>query len=305
MVQCQVLVARGEVYSSNEELEDFSTERLRFVLLPFYLAELYQMISDDKRGSHLASAKNNLRQFLDEMMRLRLMVEADARVWKRECKPVADGNQRREEKMERGRREMQNKKKLREIRQRMQEAEKRGVEVDTVIDDDLMREAVMTEIQLAVRTALDSWELILQEEPLLERQRLMQAQTDKWKQHEKKDEPIVSKPVTVDLPPGYEKQLGKHGEITIKRATLQDQVFRPGYNMATVSIEEAGERDYQEAMERQARQKLSEQQREADAEDDDDNTIKYDSVTVYKDRDWDAFKDDNPTGSGNTTGNLG
>jgi hypothetical protein len=63
----------------------------------------------------------------------------------------------------------------------------------------------------------------------------------------------------VDLPAGYNQQKGKHGELVIskapeptqlidvfgKRETFQNQVFRPGYNMATMSIEEAGEIDYQ------------------------------------------------------------
>ena len=87
------------------------------------------------------------------------------------------------------------------------------------------------------------------------------------------------------------------------RAELEKQVFRPGYNMATMSVEEAGERDYQEMLERTEREKASAARKAA--EPDEDDATHYDTVTVYKDRSWDAFKDDNPTGSGNTTGNLG
>jgi hypothetical protein len=41
------------------------------------------------------------------------------------------------------------------------------------------------------------------------------------------------------------------------------------------------------------------------AEPDEDDIVHYDTVTVYKDRDWDAFVDANPKGSGNTMANLG
>lgn len=121
--------------------------------------------------------------------------------------------------------------------------------------------------------------------------------------------------------------MGAAGQVTIAkmpvlREQLESRVFRPGYNMPTMSIEEAGEIDYQEMLERTEREKqaaarkvwlpvcrfffscLKMKKKKAE-EPDEDHVGHYDSVTVYKDRDWDAFKDDNPTGSGNTTGNLG
>lgn len=200
------------------------------------------------------------------------------------------------------------KKKLQHIRQQLAENAAAGVDNDKGIDEDLFRECVVLEIQLACKGALEGLDLIEQELPLVERQeqlkKLEDAKTGRWKEQEAVPAPQpANKPITVDLPPGYVQSTGPMGGITITRSTLADQVFRPGFNMATVSIEEAGERDYQEMMQRQAREAASAAQRAA--EPDEDNVLHYDTVTVYKDRDWDAFVDDNPKGAGNSMANLG
>lgn len=332
MLQCQVFVSKGEVYSPNEPLEEFSAERLRFVLVPYYLAELSQLVVDDKRAAHLLRAKENFKLFLDDLERLGLLVEADGKVWKRGGVAPKDGKQRVEEKQERARREMANKKRLREVRAKLDENEKAGVDSDKGIDEELFRESVLLTIQLAIKGALDGLDLIEQELPLVERmeqmKKLEQAKSSQWKAadadrnaQQQQDRP-PPKPITVDLPPGYLQQVHSSGAITITKAPVvessalqaaaglqvqrtdfQRGVFRPGYNMATMSIEEAGEIDYQEMLQRQEREKRSAAEKEK--EPDEDDTDHYDRVTVYKDRDWDKFKDDNPTGSGNTTGNLG
>jgi hypothetical protein len=54
-----------------------------------------------------------------------LLNKTDEEIWMRGIIPK-DAKLRREEKMERGRREMSNKKQLREIRKRIEENEKKG-----------------------------------------------------------------------------------------------------------------------------------------------------------------------------------
>lgn len=310
---CSVHVARGDVYSANESLDEFSADRLRFVLVPFYLAELLQLQNEPgKRADNLLRARQQLKQFLDDLERLGLLAEPDLKVWKRGGTPPKDANARREEKLERGRRELANKKRLREIRARLKENEARGNEADTGIDEEMFRESVLLEIQGAVAKAFEWLDLIDQELPLVERmeqmKKLEQAKAGKNWAEPKKEERKATEPVKVDLPPGYSQTVGPAGQITIAklpvlREQLESRVFQPGYNMATMSIEEAGERDYQEMLERTEREKQS-AARKAE-EPDEDNAAFYDSVTVYKDRDWDTFKDENPTGCGNTMANLG
>lgn len=170
---CSVHIARGDVYSANEALEEFSAERLRFILVPFYLSELMQLLNDSKRGDNLLRAKQQLKTFLDDVERLGLLTEADQKVWKRGGTPPKDANARREEKLERGRRELANTKRLREIRARMKDNEKRGHESDAGIDEEMFRESVLLEVQAAVAKSFEWMDLIDQELPLVERMEQM------------------------------------------------------------------------------------------------------------------------------------
>jgi hypothetical protein len=45
--------------------------------------------------------------------------------------------------------------------------------------------------------------------------------------------------------------------MPVLREQFENRVFQPGYNMATMSIEEAGEIDYMEMLERTEREKQS------------------------------------------------
>jgi hypothetical protein len=128
----------------------------------------------------------------------------------------------------------------------------------------MFRESVLLEIQGAVAKAFEWLDLIDQELPLVERmeqmKKLEQAKAGKNWAEPKKEERKATEPVKVDLPPGYSQTVGPAGQITIAklpvlREQLESRVFQPGYNMATMSIEEAGERDYQEMLERTEREK--------------------------------------------------
>jgi len=79
---------------------------------------------------------------------------------------------------------------------------------------------------------------------------------------------------------------------------LRDNAFAPGWNLPTVSIEQANQIDYEEALKREARQDRTQTRQNLVKEYDDDQG--NDQEEVYKQRDFDAFKDDNPRGSGNT-----
>jgi immunoglobulin-binding protein 1 len=313
LLQCQVHVLRGEVFSANETLEEFSAERLRFVLVPFLLAEVEQLVQDDKRHAHILRSKTQLTQFMDQVERLGLLGEGDKKTWKRGGKPPQDPAARRDEKLERGRREMANKKRLREINAKMKENEAKGADSDVGIDEELFRESVLLEIQVAVKNSLEWIDLIDQELPLAEKmehhRKLEQASAGKmWAEPKREEKPPTPNPIKIELPPGYTQTPGPGGTVTIDKArqlpqgllpavagtqreAFERQVFRPGFNMATMSVEEAGERDYQELLERTEREKAAAALRAE--EPDEDDATHYDRVTVYKDRDWDAFKDEN------------
>ena len=213
----QIFIARGDVYSSNEALDEFSAERLRFVLVPYYLAELSQLIADDKRASHLMRAKDQFTHFLDEVERLGLLDEKDRPLYERQGAPARDPARRREEKLDGGRRKMANQKRLREIRKRMEENEKQGKDSDVGIDEELFRESVLLEIQVAINAALDGLDLIAQELPLVERMEQMKKleaakQGTRWEgKKEDAKKPTETKPLKIDLPAGYTSKVGPAG----------------------------------------------------------------------------------------------
>jgi immunoglobulin-binding protein 1 len=87
--------------------------------------------------------------------------------------------------------------------------------------------------------------------------------------------------------------------ITDPKQFVKDNVFKPSWNLPTVSIEQAAEIDYQEMLQRESRQKAAEKKKAQKAVkefgDDDDE-----AEELKKTREFDNFKDENPRGSGNT-----
>jgi len=84
--------------------------------------------------------------------------------------------------------------------------------------------------------------------------------------------------------------------INDTRQFMKDNAFRPGWNMPTVSLEQAAEIDYQEMLGREARQKEAEKKKSQKMV----KEWEEDEAELKKERDFDEFKDDNPKGSGNT-----
>jgi hypothetical protein len=81
-----------------------------------------------------------------------------------------------------------------------------------------------------------------------------------------------------------------------KRQEMIDGVFRPFHRLPTMTLDEFAETEIAEARERQAREKEAEAAKAAiDSEDEEEVDRR-----TYKARSWDAFKDDNPKGWGNT-----
>jgi immunoglobulin-binding protein 1 len=91
--------------------------------------------------------------------------------------------------------------------------------------------------------------------------------------------------------------LSKNGKLlrnfvlVSKRDELKSQVFRPGHNLPTMSIEEYLDRE----MERGNFLSGGTDPKEKIPGDDDESV----DAATYKARQWDAFRDDNPRGWGN------
>lgn len=82
------------------------------------------------------------------------------------------------------------------------------------------------------------------------------------------------------------------------RDVIAREVFRPSHILPTMTIEEAGEMEYREMVERQVREA---ERRVARANEEAAMTEEEkEDREVAKARSWDEFKDDNPFGHGNS-----
>jgi len=101
------------------------------------------------------------------------------------------------------------------------------------------------------------------------------------------------------LPPPEPRPPSQPLVITDPKKFIRDNAFKPGWNLPTVSVEEANYMDYQEMLQRETRQKESERKKSQklikEFGDDDDE-----AEELQKTRDFDEYKDQNPRGSGNT-----
>lgn len=102
------------------------------------------------------------------------------------------------------------------------------------------------------------------------------------------------------------------GQLLFKKEQVKANVFKPGWNQPTMSLDELAEREVAQAKARDEAQSRAEASRASqprryeqlvkDGLDDDDDLV---DASAPLDRAWDDFKDANPRGSGNKRGDVG
>jgi hypothetical protein len=102
------------------------------------------------------------------------------------------------------------------------------------------------------------------------------------------------------------------GQIQLKREEIQSSVFRPGWNLPTMTLAEYGETEMSRAREREERQKQTEfeglrkpRRYEQLVKDGAEDNADFVDASARLDREWDDWKDANPKGSGNRMGDVG
>lgn len=175
--QCEDMISKLGLFSSNETKDDISTANLKYLLVPYYLAELTEKVSLEDRIQIVKASQAKLKEFLS-------FCEAMELVPQEELESVAQGGSnsfadKRARKIARFKRQRAAESKLLEIKERR---ERRGrstraaalstpVEAgeEDVLDDDgeEEREAWLTTISLAICKALDFLEMLKKEEEML------------------------------------------------------------------------------------------------------------------------------------------
>ncbi|KAK4273880.1 hypothetical protein QN277_017191 [Acacia crassicarpa] len=175
--KCEDMINKLGLFSANETKDDISTTSLKYILVPFYLAELTEKIAQDDRIQILKASQAKLKDFLSFCEAMELVPQDELESYKQgPPKSVAD---QRARKIARFKCQRAAESKLLEIKERK---ERRGrstkaaalstpVEVgeEEVLGDDgeEEREAWLTTISLAIYKALDLLEMLKKEEEML------------------------------------------------------------------------------------------------------------------------------------------
>ncbi|XP_039687607.1 PP2A regulatory subunit TAP46 isoform X2 [Medicago truncatula] len=175
--KCENMVNRLGLFSANETKEDISTTDLKYILVPYYLAELTEKIAHDDRIPILKASQAKLKEFISFCEAMELVPKEELESYMQGVpKAVAD---QRAKKIARFKRQKAAESKLLEINERK---ERRGrstkaaalstpVEAgeEEQLDDDgeEEREAWNTSISLAICKAFDLLEMIKKEEEML------------------------------------------------------------------------------------------------------------------------------------------
>ncbi|XP_049372634.1 PP2A regulatory subunit TAP46 [Solanum verrucosum] len=183
---CEEMIGKLGLFSLNETKDDISTANLKYILVPYYLAELTEKNAEDDRIEVLKVSQAKLKEFISFCETMELVPED-------EIETSTQGGSsssvdRRAKKIARFKRQRAAESKLLELKERR---ERRGrstkaaalsspVETgeDDMFDDDgeEEREAWLTTISLALCKAFDLLEMLKREEEILSAVREKQLQ---------------------------------------------------------------------------------------------------------------------------------
>ncbi|KAL4859751.1 PP2A regulatory subunit TAP46 [Chlorella vulgaris] len=293
------------LFSANEDLEDLATADIKYLLIPFYRAEVLSHTHGDDpsvRLAALSSASQHYRTFLHHCRQYGLLsppAAALAAVALRQGQggsssssgPAMDAASMRQNKIEKFKREKFIKGRLEELEQR-QATEGQGAGEGSG-DEEEQREVWMLQADLAALQAAEGLSSMQQEVDILKHAAsIPEEQRERQRQQRQQSGP----------PPDLLRQLqaaaGSLGGVGGKRGVLAGEVFRPSHVLPTMSIEQFGEVEYRRMLEQQQREaatKERQERRQAERGADD-----IEEEELYRQRAMDEFKDDNPRGWGNS-----
>jgi len=103
---CAVLIIQNGLFSSNEELTDFSSNSLKYLSISYYLGELYRRMPSNvppERLNSLKQSKSYKEKFINTCIKLGILSKEDIKAYQNDT--TANPQTKREEKIRRFRRE--------------------------------------------------------------------------------------------------------------------------------------------------------------------------------------------------------
>lgn len=279
-LRVSLLVTKSGVFSSNEILEDVNTSDLKYLLTDFYLGDLYTKVSTTDRLKAITTAQGYFTAFLDRCLSYAILMKAEKDGYEQVEAPSKDPAVRRQLKIDRHKKKKELKIKVETLTAQIAKA---GLGEDE--DEETDRDLTESLIHLFIENSIENLSLIKEETQMLQ-----------WAEAKRQAGEDPLKP----LQPQQPQQPFKPIVIQNTREVLQQQVFRPGWNQPTMTLDQyvmleqqrgniltGGGPDQEVRMEREKEEKL-----ERDSEEDAD-------TETMKKREWDEFADANPRGQGN------
>ncbi|SAM09360.1 hypothetical protein [Absidia glauca] len=319
--RAQDLIERSAMFSTNELIDDINPSDLKFLMTGAYLGQVVLKEIGDDRGAILKRSKALFEQFLSVCQDHHLMNKDDVTTYEKTIRGTkGPAAQQRQEKIARYKREKALKATIHELRERLDDEKdkqaQRAVTIGSLageMDQDLERDWVLALIELEISRAIEQLHGIEQEWVMVQEMEKMRQQMGTMNSVDRRaplrQQGQESSSSTLDTQLGSQRirggpLLSKEGRplqpfvITNKRQQLKDQVFQPGHNLPTMTIDEY----LQQEMDRGNFIQGGGEQPEKEAIDDNDYAA-LDAETM-KQRDWDEFTEANPRGWGNR-GNKG
>lgn len=312
--QCQDLIDRLALFSSNEDLEDIATTNLQYLGVDYILAELTMRPYSPDRKSQLSDASNLLEKFLTRLDEYTLLSKADTKLFqsfkddRTRFRIVGDNaglEAKRATKIKRFQEEKQLKSRLKLLREQSQSLN---------VDDEVIRDLYTGELNLYVHQAFQSLDLISQERAILATIPSQPVHTRAPNQQPNNDTRANGKfadSYTERLDPSSLLQSNRpHRGIldssgrplqpftltATSRTQMTKDVFRPGHSLPTMSIDEYLDEERKRGGIIEGGGNAGEQTVEPDEDDE-----KAQDAATMKAREWDEFVEANPKGAGNTT----
>ncbi|KAJ3048857.1 hypothetical protein HK097_010134 [Rhizophlyctis rosea] len=301
--RCQSLVRTLNIFSTNEFLEDINTADLRYLLVDAYLGELHLKRTEaptdttaspsQTRLNILSATKSHLNRFLETCETHEITKPEDKKYYDMEIKGlVKDADRRRNMKIERHKRERGIKEKLRELTSQMAA---QSTATSSSVDEELDRDLILTTLDLFVQKVIDSLKSVQDEEVMLEHMAKLEQARASGDEGTTRVE--VRRPARRQVNPGG-PILAADGKplqpfvLLSQREALRQQVFRPGHNLPTMTIEQYLDNEIARG------NFLSGGTEPPEKPITDDDEVATDAET-YKARNWDEFKEANAKGWGN------
>ncbi|GMH61248.1 hypothetical protein TrST_g12776 [Triparma strigata] len=313
-------VSNLSLFSKSEELTDISTNSLRYLLLPFYLAKSTTGIPEmnpHKRLKNITNATSLYYQYLTQCLTYGSIISSEDVTFVQNLVDSKGSSEiptilvDRDSKIRRFKEQKQAETTINNLQNMLARRGKLGVESEDMFEgndaETIMRELYVEEMK---RSAVEAIEEIGNAGREVEMLRFRIGREEEGGGGGAKED-TRAPPQHSSLPTTHLTK-SNINEFVFKASALKNGVFRPGWNLPTMSLEELGEIEYRDAMARAEKQKEDEEANKGKArryeyivrdglEDDEDLVEK----SAEEDRRWDEFKDSNKRGWGNKKGDVG